>query len=150
MPFLKDTTIKTIMTKPSFVDENDNLLTITKVLLQTKKGCVFVTRLGKLIGIISDRDIQRLVLKEGGLISPDITAKEFMVKPVVTIPINASIEEADHLMYSEKINRLAVVDKKGSKNVVGLIDYNTTHNELVTNFARSFIKRHEYFSKDSL
>ncbi|HUU77091.1 MAG TPA: CBS domain-containing protein [candidate division Zixibacteria bacterium] len=145
MPFLRSTTIDTIMSKPAFVDYDANLIEVTKKLLQTKKGCVFVTRVGKLIGIITDRDIQRLILRDAGIISPDITAKEFMVKPVVKIFRSASIEEADQLMHDEKVNRLAIIDKVNPDKVIGFVDYNTTHAEIVTKFAKSLIERRKYF-----
>ena len=79
MSFLRTTTVETIMIKPELVDENTNFVEVTKILLKTKRGCVFVTRIGKLVGIITDRDIQRLILKDGGIISPDIIASDCIV-----------------------------------------------------------------------
>ena len=68
--------VEAVMDSPAFVNVDDNILTVIKQLLRTKKGCVLVNRLDKTIGIISDRDIQRLVLKEGGMISPTIRGIE--------------------------------------------------------------------------
>ena len=142
MPFLRTTTIDEIMAKPVLVNEDTNFVEITKILLKTRKGCVFVTRLGKLVGIITDRDIQRLILRDGGIIAPETTAKEFMVKPVISIKKTASIDEADQLMHRENVNRLAVVDDNNA--VIGLIDYNSTHSEIMTKFATSLLHRKEY------
>ena len=142
MPFLRSTTVETIMTKPEIVDENTNFVEVTKILLKTKRGCVFVTRFEKLVGIITDRDIQRLILRDGGIISPETTAKDFMIRPVVSVRAATSIDEADQLMHVEKVNRLAVVDNNNT--VIGLIDYQSTHAELITKFAKSLLHRSEY------
>ena len=144
MSFLRATTVETIMIKPEIVDENTNFVEVTKILLKTKRGCVFVTGFGKLVGIITDRDIQRLILKDGGIISPDTTAKDFMIKPVVSVNRLASIDKADQIMHKEKVNRLAVIDSNNNDQIIGLIDYNSTHAEIVTKFAKSLIHRNQY------
>ncbi len=144
MGFLRTTTVEAIMIKPEIVDENTNFVEVTKILLKTKRGCVFVTRFGKLIGIITDRDIQRLILKDGGIISPETTAKEFMIKPVVSVNRSTSIDEADQIMHKEKVNRLAVIDSNNNDEIIGLIDYNSTHSEIVTKFAKSLLHRNQY------
>ncbi|RLI67835.1 MAG: hypothetical protein DRP02_06590 [Candidatus Gerdarchaeota archaeon] len=135
-----------LMDDPVFVSEDDNLLTIIKRLLSTKKGCVLVNnKKGETIGIISDRDIQRLILREGGLISPAITAKEFMVKPVITGQNTLSLAEADQIMHHHKINRLPIVEKEGSKKVIGIVNYETVHANLITTFAKSWIERNRTY-----
>ncbi len=144
MGFLRTTTVEAIMIKPEIVDENTNFVEVTKILLKTKRGCVFVTRFGKLIGIITDRDIQRLILKDGGIISPETTAKDFMIKPVVSVNRSTSIDEADQIMHKEKVNRLAVIDSNNNDEIIGLIDYNSTHSEIVTKFAKSLLHRNQY------
>ena len=138
--------VEAVMDSPAFVNVDDNILTVIKQLLRTKKGCVLVNRLDKTIGIISDRDIQRLVLKEGGMISPTITAREFMIKPVIMIPRTATISEADTIMHQNKINRLPVVEREGSKKVIGIINFETVHSNLITNFAKNWIKRKKTYS----
>ncbi|NHJ40101.1 MAG: CBS domain-containing protein [Asgard group archaeon] len=135
------------MDSPAFVNEDDNILTVIKQLLLTKKGCVLVNRMGKTIGIISDRDIHRLLLKEGGMISPSIIAKDFMVKPVIMIKRTATLSEADRIMHQNKINRLPVIEKEGSKQVIGIINFETVHSNLITNFAKNWINRSQTYSQ---
>jgi CBS domain-containing protein len=144
---LERITVETVMDSPAFVDRDDNILTVIKLLLSTKKGCVLVNRFGKTIGIISDRDIQRLVLKEACMISPSITAKEFMVKPVIMIPRSATLSEAERIMHLNKINRLPVIEREGSKEVIGIINFETVHSNLITNFAKNWIKRKDIYSQ---
>ncbi|MHA1124382.1 MAG: CBS domain-containing protein [Candidatus Heimdallarchaeota archaeon] len=129
------------MDTPVFVNEDDNILTVIKQLLQTAKGYVLVNRSNKTIGIISDRDIQRLILKEGGMFSPSLVAKDFMVSPVIMCEKSISLYEAEALMQRNKVNRLPVVENDRSKEVIGIINFDTIHSNLMTNFAKSWIKR---------
>jgi len=140
IPFEK-INVDTLMDRPVFVNDNDNVLTVIKRLLQTAKGYVLVNHSNKTIGIISDRDIQRLILKEGGMFSPTLAAKDFMVSPVIMCEKSTSLNEAETLMQRSKVNRLPVVEKDGSKEVIGIINFDTIHSNLMTNFAKSWIKR---------
>jgi len=140
IPF-EEIKVDSLMDAPVFVNEDDNILTVIKRLLQTAKGYVLVNRSNKTIGIISDRDIQRLILKEGGMFSPSLAAKEFMVSPVIMCVKSISLTEAEALMQRNKVNRLPVVNNKDSKEVIGIINFDTIHSNLLTNFAKSWIKR---------
>ena len=143
----KTSCIESIMIPPAMVDENDSITVVAKVLLQTNKGCVFVASGGEVIGIITERDVLRFILKEGGIFSPEIEAKDFMVKPVVSISKSATISDADDLMYKTNVNRLAVVEEEGSLIVVGLIDNDLIHASLKVDIARTLKKRQKYMDK---
>lgn len=129
------------MDRPVFIDENKNVLEVIKRLLQTRKGYVLVNRQDETVGIISDRDIHRLILKEGGLFSPKLKAKDFMIKPVIMISKNTTLTEAETIMHNNKINRLPVVEESDSKHVIGIINFETIHSNLLSNFAKSWVKR---------
>jgi len=139
--------IEVVMVPPALVDENDSITIVAKVLLQTNKGCVFVTSVGEVVGIITERDVLRLILKEGGMLSTDIEAKDFMVKPVMTIPKIATLAEADDLMAQLNVNRIAVVEKENSLVVVGLIDIEILRSSIKTDFLKTLKKRQKYTQK---
>ncbi|MHA1740369.1 MAG: CBS domain-containing protein [Candidatus Heimdallarchaeota archaeon] len=132
------------MDSPVFVNEEDNILTVIKRLLQTAKGYVLVNRSNKTVGIISDRDIQRLILEKGGMFSPALIARDFMITPVIKCTKSTSLYDAEALMQRNKVNRLPVVENDGSKVVIGIINFDTIHSNLLTNFAKSWIKRKEH------
>ena len=67
-----------------------------------------------------------------------------MIKPVVSLNRSTSIDEADQIMHKEKVNRLAVIDSNNNDEIIGLIDYNSTHSEIVTKFAKSLLHRNQY------
>lgn len=147
MSFTVKSQIDAIMIKPAMVDENDSMSVIAKVLLQTNKGCVFVTSVGEVVGIITERDILRLLLKEGCMLSEEIEAQDFMVKPVISIPKTATLAEADDLMAQTNVNRLAVVEKEGSLIVVGIIDSEMLNVSIKTEVLKTYKKRQKYVQK---
>ena len=136
--------VKAAMVSPAMVDENDSVTIVAKVLLQSNKGCVFVTSIGEVIGIITERDVLRLILKEGGMLSPEIEAKDFMIKPVVTIHKSATLAEADDQMEQTNVNRLAVVEKEDSLIVVGLIDADMIRSSIKVELLKTLKKRQKY------
>jgi CBS domain-containing protein len=147
MSFTTKSQVEAVMVPPAMVDENDNVTTVAKVLLQTNKGCVFVTSIGEVVGMITERDILRLILKEGGMLNPDITAKDFMVKPVISIAKDATLGEADDLMAQTNVNRLAVVEEEGSLIVVGLLTAELIRNSIKTELLKTLKKRQKYIQK---
>jgi len=50
---------------------------------------------------------------------PELTAKDIMIKDVITINKNASIEELSELLLKNKISGVPVVDDDG--NMVGIV-----------------------------
>ncbi len=73
-------------------------------------GCLPVVDEGKLVGIITSRDIKKS--------HPNRLVADAMTKEVITVPPTVSIWEAKKLMEEYKIERLVVVDEK---NIVGII-----------------------------
>lgn len=82
---------------------------------------------GKLVGIITDRDLREvspspattLSIFELNYLLAKMMVKDIMKKDVLTIQANATIEEAALLMYKNKIGGLVVVDDQDS--VIGVI-----------------------------
>jgi acetoin utilization protein AcuB len=81
---------------------------------------------GRLIGIISDRDLKgavaSLLTGQGGRQSespsPELTAGAVMTRPVVTVAPMFSVEEAARLMVTKKISALPVTE---AGRLVGII-----------------------------
>lgn len=80
-------------------------------------GSVVITRAGKPIGIVTDRDIAIKVIMKDRKASA-ITAKEIMSSPLVTIEPDAPVEKACELMADKGIRRLPVVEED---KLVGII-----------------------------
>lgn len=84
--------------------------------------------LGEIIGILSDRDLQRAMLPhvemarnmdEDPAFDPQSTTKDFMSWPVQSIERDRPIAEITRLILMEKVSALLVVDH--GKTAVGII-----------------------------
>ncbi len=86
-----------------------------------------VVEAGKLVGFFSDRDLMRVAPSPATTLSryeertllDQLKVRDIMVKDVVTVPEDATIEEAALIMYKHKIGGLPVLSSVGA--VVGVI-----------------------------
>jgi acetoin utilization protein AcuB len=109
------------------VDVNDSMLDASKILKERGIRHLPVLQKGKLVGIITDRDLKRaspsdatsLEAHELLYIVANIKVGEIMTKNPVTVPFNYTVEEAAEILLEKKISGMPVVDKEG--NVVGTI-----------------------------
>ncbi len=82
---------------------------------------------GKLVGIVTDRDLRAVAPSPATTLSvfeinhllAKMQVREIMKTAVITIGVDATIEEAALLMYTHKIGGLVVVDAAGA--VAGII-----------------------------
>ncbi|HDS46400.1 MAG TPA: CBS domain-containing protein [Methanomicrobia archaeon] len=82
-----------------------------------KIGSIVITRAGKPVGIVTDRDIALKVsaLKRN---PAEIRAREIMSSPLITIERDASLERACELLAEKGVRRLPVID---DDRLVGII-----------------------------
>ncbi|HVZ80492.1 MAG TPA: IMP dehydrogenase [bacterium] len=82
-------------------------------------GIPIVQNDGKLVGIVTNRDL-RFVKR------PDQPLKEVMTKDdLVTVPIGTTLEKAEETLHQHRIEKLLVVDKKGTlKGLITIKDIN--------------------------
>ena len=67
----------------------------------------------KLVGVITDRDIVCRVVAQGR--NPlELTAKDCMTSPVLTVSSDADLEEVCRMMEQHQIRRVPVVDTRGA------------------------------------
>lgn len=99
----------------------------TNLLKSSKFRRVPVVDNGKLVGIVTDRDLRAVAPSPATSLSvfeinhllAKMLVKEIMKTNIITISVGATIEEAALLMYTHKIGGLVVVDDKGD--VAGII-----------------------------
>ena len=125
---LKNITVSSIMTPNVItVNEKQTLREGSKFMYQHNIGGLVVlmdtsnnetAEIDKPIGIITERDIARLVAFSSNL-STYTAISEVMSKPLITINQNSSIKEVTDLMQQNNIRRLPIVDNKGK--LVGII-----------------------------
>jgi CBS domain-containing protein len=92
------------------IDENASVFEAAKMMVETNRGSVVVTRGGKSIGILTERDILRKVVSKA--LNPTSTkVKEAMTSPPTTIEQSRPLREAIDLMNRKRLRRMLVTEK---------------------------------------
>ncbi|MFV9646097.1 MAG: CBS domain-containing protein, partial [Desulfobacterales bacterium] len=120
--------IKDWMSESVFtVDVNDSMQHAMKLLQKHEIRMLPVMEKGKLVGVLSDRDIKKASASSATLLGTyDIHAiiekiqiKEIMTRDPVTVPFDYTVEETAELIFLHKISGVPVVNHKGE--LVGII-----------------------------
>jgi acetoin utilization protein AcuB len=120
---VKDWMSKTVVT----VDVNDSMQDAIRLLKEHDIPMLPVTKRGKLVGIVTDRDVKRssasdattLEVHELLYLISKIKVNDIMTKDPITIPFDFTVEEAAEILMKNKISGAPVVDKEGG--LVGTI-----------------------------
>ena len=123
--------VRNWMNKPAItIDVNDFMNDAIKLLKKHNVKMLPVTEKGKLIGIITDRDIKRasasdatsLEIHELLYLISKIKIKDIMSRNPVTVPPDYTIDETADVLLKHNISGVPVVDQYG--NIVGVITKN--------------------------
>ncbi len=131
--------VKNWMSKPAItVDENDSMNDAIKLLKKHDIKMLPVMKKGKLVGIVTDRDLKRASASEATsleihellyLIS-NIKLKEIMTKNPITIPFDYTIEETAEILLKHKISGAPVIDPYGD--ILGAITQNDVFRVIIS------------------
>ncbi len=102
------------------VDINDNIKTIILEISSKRLGATAVTENGKLLGIITDGDLRRMLQKNISL--NNITARDIMSYNPKTIDKNTLVIDALTLMRQNSITQLLVLDNAKYVGVIHIHD----------------------------
>lgn len=95
----------------------DTVRRIASVMADVETGAVPVVADGKILGLVTDRDIVLRVIATGGNL--DTPASEFMTEDVQSCSEDDNVADAAAQMASHQIRRLVVTGEKG--NLVGIL-----------------------------
>ena len=120
---VKDWMSKKVIT----VDVKDSMWDATKLMKENDIRILPVMKKGKLVGIITDRDLKRASASDANTLEihellyllSEIKVKEIMTKDPITIPFDYTVEETAQVLLENKISGVPVVDDRGQ--VVGVI-----------------------------
>jgi acetoin utilization protein AcuB len=109
------------------VDEKDSMQDAMKLLKENDIRMLPVMKKGKLVGIVTDRDLKRasasdattLEIHELLYLLTRIKVKNIMTKEVITVPPDFTVEETALVLQENKISGAPVVDSRGK--LVGTI-----------------------------
>ncbi|HII99329.1 MAG TPA: IMP dehydrogenase [Methanoregula sp.] len=97
-----------------YVESSATVSDAERIMNQYSIGGVPVIEKGKIIGIVSRRDVRAIVQKRG-----DEMITAIMTKKPIVADENITSEKALEIMYTNKVERLPVVDKTGR--LIGII-----------------------------
>ena len=109
------------------VDVNDSMQDAARLIRGHKIKRLPVMENGKLVGIVTDRDLKRasasdvttLEIHELLFLISEIKISDIMTKDPITIPLDYTIDEAAQILLEHKLSGAPVVDDKGQ--VAGVI-----------------------------
>ena len=109
------------------VDVNDSMQDAARLIRKHKIKRLPVMENGKLVGIITDRDLKRasasdvttLEIHELLFLISEIKISDIMTKDPITIPLDYTIDEAAQILLEHKLSGAPVVDDDGQ--VAGII-----------------------------
>jgi len=103
------------------VDSDAPVMEAVKLMNQQEIGCIVVTRRGKAVGIITERDLLKRIITKSR--DPKTTkVRQIMTKPLIIGDPNMDLEEATKLMFKQRIKKLPVIEGKRLVGLVSLTD----------------------------
>jgi len=106
-----------MVTEVVTLNESVSVKKAADIMAQVGASSVIITRRGKAIGILTERDILKRIVAEDKN-SKETKVKDIMSSPLVVIEPDTDLETASRLMFEKKIKNLPVVD---NKRLVGLV-----------------------------
>ena len=103
------------------LSETDTVKTASQILHEKKVGCMPILDKNKIvIGIISERDLSRLIYTEQFNISLPVT--KIMSKNLVSCDLNTSVTELMNEMTKKKIRHILIMEDKKLLGIVSIRD----------------------------
>jgi CBS domain-containing protein len=114
-----DTSIRNVMTpNPTTVEPSSPVVEAARIMRDEDVGPVPVVEGGRLVGMITDRDITIRVVADGK--DPQsTTVGEVMSRDLVTVDQQQSLDEALRLMAEHQVRRVPVVEE--DSRLVGIV-----------------------------
>jgi acetoin utilization protein AcuB len=131
--------IRNFMTKDVItIDAEESMPKAIQLLKQRKINMMPVTQQGRLVGVITDRDLKQaspseatdLATHELKYLLNKIKVKDIMTKKVITIPSDFTIEEAAEILMNEDISGAPVVNANGD--IEGVITSTDLYKALIS------------------
>ena len=98
------------------VEATATLATAVSLMVRNEIGSVVVTASEKMVGILTERDVMKLLCDDPGCC--DRIVGDVMSRPLVTIDGRAALGKAADVMADKRIRRLLVVEEDQIKGIV--------------------------------
>ena len=119
-------------------DVNDSMQDAIKLLKKRDIRMLPITEKGKLVGIVTDRDLKRASASDATVLEiheliyllSQIKVKEIMTKDPITVPFDYTLEETAQVLLENKISGTPVMGQQGK--IVGTITQSDIFRALVS------------------
>lgn len=126
--------VEQLMSRPVLTcSPNDTLQGAAQLMWEQEKGSVVIVQAGKIVGLLTDRDIAMGAYTSGQALW-EVPISRSMTPVPVTIAPEATIDAAEKAMRDHKVRRLPVVDAKGT--LVGVISLDDVAREAQRQYGR--------------
>jgi acetoin utilization protein AcuB len=120
------------------IDVNDSMMDAMKLLKENDIRMLPVMKKGKLVGIVTDRDLKKasasdatvLEIHELTYLISEIKVKQIMTENPITVSPDFTVEETAEVLFKNKISGVPVADDQGR--VVGIITQNDLFRVLIS------------------
>jgi len=131
--------VKEIMSSIIRASADSTVAQAAKIMDAKNIGSLLIEEHGKIIGIITERDIlKKIVAKEKDY--KNINVREIMTSPLITIGSEKSIDEANEIMSQKKIRRLPV---ESNGDIIGIVTIRDVSNALRYSLGRRIVENSE-------
>ncbi len=113
----KEDTLGHVMSKPvTTMNSSDTLGVAAEMMVKQDIGSVVVVEGKNPVGIITERDITKQVIKGNDVLKKSV--KQVMSKPLITASPTMSVQQAFESMLKNKVRRLPILD---GNSLVGIV-----------------------------
>ncbi len=114
-------TVNVMVKKVVTVDEKASVKEAADLMSHFEIGSIIVTRKGKAVGIVTERDLLKRIVSEGKN-TKKTKVNEIMSSPLLVISPDTALEEAARIMFEKNIKKLPVAEQDHLVGVLSLTD----------------------------
>jgi CBS domain-containing protein len=104
-------------------ETSTSLVDAARLMTERGIGCVVITENGKPVGVLTEKDIMKKIVKDKNVFQEDVGT--LMSQPLVSVPPDMRVVDALDLMRTKDIRRLPVVSEGRLEGLV------TVHRDLL-------------------
>ncbi len=113
--------IRDVMTaNPATLSPDDSIQSAARLMRDEDTGAVPVVENGRVVGMVTDRDIVVRAVADGGQVSSPV--RDILTTNLVSVTSDSSTGDAAELMAEHQIRRLPVVDNGALVGIVSIGD----------------------------
>jgi CBS domain-containing protein len=102
--------------KPITISGEATIYDVVKIMAEQNIGFLVVVENGRMVGVLSERDVVRSLAERGNL---SVKVSDICKRDIITLQADATLEEAAEKMGKHGIRHIVVVNKSGE--LVGVV-----------------------------